>query len=309
MINNLEHTIWCEKYRPTSLDTYVGNTHIIDKVKIYLQTGDIPHLLLSGKPGTGKTTLAKIIVNTIDCDSLYINASDENNVDTVRTKIKTFASTVGFRDLKVVILDECDFQTPSSQAALRNIMETFSRTTRFILTCNYVEKIIEPIQSRCQMYNVVPPNRKDIALHVVNILNQEQVKFDISDVATIVNVCYPDIRKVINSCQQQTVAGHLTIDKQSLIEANYMTKLLELLKQHNANKDTRLDAIRQLLADSQARNFDQLYRFLYDNTKEFASGNEASAILIIAESQYEDTLVADKEIGVMRMLIKLVREL
>ena len=123
----MEHSLWVEKYRPTDLSTYIGNDHLKDKVKVYLESGDVPHLLLYGRAGTGKTTLAKIVVNNIDCDYMYINASDENNIDTVRNKMKTFASSVGFKDLKVIILDECDYLTPNAQAALRNLMETFSK--------------------------------------------------------------------------------------------------------------------------------------------------------------------------------------
>ena len=144
-----EHTLWVEKYRPSNLDTYIGNDQLKSKVKVYLESGDLPHLLLFGKAGTGKTTLAKLLVNNIDCDYLYINASDENNVETVRSKVKNFASTMGFKDYKVIILDECDYITPNAQAALRNLMETFSKHCRFILTCNFVERIIDPIQSRC----------------------------------------------------------------------------------------------------------------------------------------------------------------
>ena len=141
MFGTQEHTLWNERYRPDTLDGYVGNESVIDKVRLYLASGDVPHLLFYGQAGTGKTTLAKIIANGVDADVMYINASDENNVDTVRNKVKNFASTVGFRQWKIVILDEADYMTPNGQAALRNLMETFSRTTRFILTCNYVEKI------------------------------------------------------------------------------------------------------------------------------------------------------------------------
>ena len=146
----MSNSLWVEKSRPQNLDTYIGNDFIKDKVSIYLESGDVPHLLLHGQAGTGKTTLAKLIVNNIDCDFLYVNASDENSVDAVRDKIKNFASTAGFRPFKIIILDEADFLTPNAQAALRNIMETFSKHCRFILTCNYVERIIDQIQSRCQ---------------------------------------------------------------------------------------------------------------------------------------------------------------
>ena len=156
----VNNSLWVEKYRPQKLDEYVGNEHLKTKVADYLQSGDVPHLLFFGKAGTGKTTLAKLIVNTIDCDHIIINASDENNVDTVRTKVKGFASTIGFRNSKIVILDEFDYMTPNAQAILRNLMETFSKHCRFILTCNYVEKVIDPIQSRCQTFQIVPPTKK-----------------------------------------------------------------------------------------------------------------------------------------------------
>ena len=145
-----EHSLWVERYRPTQLENYVGNEHLKAKVERYIKSNDVPHLLLYGRAGTGKTTLAKLIVKNIECDYLYINASDENSVDTVRNKVRQFASTIGFKDMKVIILDECDYITPNAQAALRNLMETFSKHCRFILTCNFVERIIDPIQSRCQ---------------------------------------------------------------------------------------------------------------------------------------------------------------
>ena len=160
------HTLWVEKYRPQNLDKYIGNEHLIEKAKVWIESGDIPHLLLYGKAGTGKTTLAKMLTNSIDCDYLYINASDERKLEMVREKVKSFASTIGFKDMKVIILDEADYITPTSQAALRNVMETFSKHCRFILTCNFVERIIDPIQSRCQSFQIIPPSKKEVAIHL-----------------------------------------------------------------------------------------------------------------------------------------------
>ena len=308
MFGNNEHTLWVEKYRPDTLQGYVGNQSIVDKVKLYLENGDVPHLLLYGNAGTGKTTLAKIIANNIDCDLLYINASDENSVDTVREKIKNFSSTIGFRKWKLVILDEADYMTPNGQAALRNLMETFSKTTRFVLTCNYVEKIIDPIQSRCQVFAITPPTKKDVAVRVSQVLKTENVKFDMNDLAAIINSSYPDIRRILNTCQRQSINGELKLDKQSLIEANYMTKLLEILSS-NEDKKSKFQNIRQLLADSQVKDFSSLYRFLYDNLDSFATGHLASTILIIAETQYKDSFVVDKEINVMSMFVQLLNEL
>ncbi len=226
-----DHSIWCEKYRPTTMDTYIGNEHLKSKVSSYLESGDLPHLLLFGKAGTGKTTLAKLLVNNIECDYLYINASDENNVETVRTKVKQFASTMGFKDMKVIILDECDYITPNAQAALRNLMETFSKHCRFILTCNYVERIIDPIQSRCQSFQIIPPDRKQVATHLSEILTKEGVVYELDDIVTIVNSGYPDIRRVINSSQRQVVKSELVVDKSTIIQNDYKLKVLELLKQ------------------------------------------------------------------------------
>ena len=257
-----EHTLWVEKYRPSTLDTYIGNDQLKSKVAVYLESGDLPHLLLYGKAGTGKTTLAKLLVNNIDCDYLYINASDENNVETVRTKVKNFASTMGFKDYKVIILDECDYITPNAQAALRNLMETFSKHCRFILTCNFVERIIDPIQSRCQAFQVIPPNKQDVAKHLHNILTQENINYEREDLGLLVNSGYPDIRRVINGAQRQSVEGILTIDKQSIVENDYKLKLLKILE--TQDKKSAFNNIRQLVADSKVTDFADLFRLLYD---------------------------------------------
>ena len=299
-----EHTLWVEKYRPSNLDTYIGNDQLKSKVKVYLESGDLPHLLLYGKAGTGKTTLAKLLVNNIECDYLYINASDENNVDTVRTKVKSFASTLGFKDYKVIILDECDYITPNAQAALRNLMETFSKHCRFILTCNFVERIIDPIQSRCQSFQVIPPDRKQVAIHLSNILTSENVESEVSDIALLVNSGYPDIRRVINSAQRQSIDGKLTIDKQSIVENDYKLKLLEILKKQD--KASAFKNIRQLLADSQVKDYADLFRLLYDEVDSYGKGHIAECILVIAKYELSDSQVVDKEINAMAMIIELL---
>jgi replication factor C small subunit len=308
MFGTQENTLWVEAFRPDTLDGYIGNEHIIEKVKIFIANGDVPHLLFYGTAGTGKTTLAKIIAGSVDADIMYINASDENSVDAVRDKIKRYASTVGFRRWKIIILDEADYLTPNAQAALRNLMETYSKTTRFILTCNYVEKIIDPIQSRCQTFAITPPSKTDVAKRLVAVLEEKGVEYDIKDVASIINTSYPDIRRAINAAQASVVNGKLQLDKASAIQANYMTEILEVLRDPK-NKQGAFGKIRQIIADSKVRDFTPLYTFLYDNLDEYATGHIGAVILIIAESQYKDASVVDKEINIMAMFINLLGEL
>ena len=298
----MSHSLWVEKYRPKDLSTYVGNEHLKQKVKVYLESEDVPHLLLYGRAGTGKTTLAKIITSNIDCDYMYINASDENKVDDVRNKIKTFASSVGFKSLKVIILDECDYLTPNAQAALRNLMETFSRHCRFILTCNYVERIIDPIQSRCQSYKVVPPSKKEVAQQLVYILNQENCTYELDDIALIVTAGYPDIRRVINSAQRQIVDSKLKIDTSSVIQNNYKLQLIEHL-----STGAKLNDIRQLIADNSVGDYAELYRLLYDEVETYSNGKVAECIMNIGEAQFQDVHVVDKEINFMSLIIRIMR--
>ena len=308
MYGNTENTLWVESFRPDTLEGYIGNEHIIEKVKIFIDNGDVPHLLFYGTAGTGKTTLAKIIAGSVDADVMYINASDENSVDAVRDKIKRYASTVGFRRWKIIILDEADYLTPNAQAALRNLMETYSKTTRFILTCNYVEKIIDPIQSRCQTIAITPPSKTDVAKRLVQVLEQNEVSYDIKDVAAIINASYPDIRRAINAAQASVVGGNLQLDKASAIQANYMTEILAVL-QDSKDKKSAFAKIRQIIADSKVRDFTPLYTFLFDALDNFATGHIGPCILIIAEAQYKDASVVDKEINIMAMFVNLLGEI
>jgi len=304
MTQNKQHTLWVERYRPVNLDNYIGNEHLKTKVSKYISTGDIPHLLLHGKAGTGKTTLAKLLVSNVDCDQMYVNASDENNVETVRNKIKMFASSVGFKDLKVIILDECDFLTPNAQAALRNLMETFSKHCRFILTCNYVERIIDPIQSRCQSFQIIPPSKKEVAMHVSKILNTESVSFENEQIVTMVNSSYPDIRRIINAIQRNIVDNQLIVDTESLVQNDYKLQVLEILQ--TQDKKNAFKNLRQLLADSQIRDYADLFRLLYDEIESYGKGHIAEVILTIAKYELSDAQVVDKEINAMAMLIEIL---
>ena len=290
--------LWVEKYRPQTLEGYVGNEVIKNKVLDYLNQGSIQNLLLHGVAGTGKTTLAKLIANNLNCDLLYINASDERGIDTIREKIIPFASSLGFGDVKIVILDEADYITPQAQATLRNTMESFSGNTRFILTCNYLERIISPLQSRCQTLEIKPPSKQDVAWRCVDICKEEKVDIDNIALKTIVNAYYPDIRKIINTIQGSVVNHVVKLDESSLKD-----DLNEQIIQALSNK-IKLSDIRQILADSGSREFDNLFKALYDNLDKFTT-KTGPAILIIAKYQYEYTFVLEKEICVAAMLNEL----
>ena len=303
----MKNSLFVEKYRPVNIDNYVGNESIKNTVKKYISQNDIQNLLFYGPAGTGKTTLAKLIVKNIDCDYLYINASDERGIETIRDKVAGFASTASFKSIKVVILDEADFLTIMAQASLRNVIETFSRSTRFILTCNYVERIIDPIQSRCQTLKIVPPSKEDIIEHLVKILTKENISFDSPDVISVVNSNYPDVRKMLNIIQMSTVDGgqndlYLRIDKDVIVSSNYMNKVLDELKK------TRPDwkSIRQIIINANVSDFEVFYRFLYDNASEYLNGKEGMVAIYINEYSYQANFRIDKEINIMALISKLI---
>jgi DNA polymerase III delta prime subunit len=304
-MSSIDNSLWVEKYRPSQLKDYVGNEHLKEKVEGYLETGDVPHLLFYGKAGTGKTTLAKLIVNSVDCDYMIINASDENNVETVRNKVKNFASTIGFRSTKIIILDEFDYMTPNAQAILRNLMETFSKHCRFILTCNYIEKVIPPIRSRTQEFQIIPPTKKDVAVQISKILTNENVKFEPKDLVPIIDSSYPDIRKIINTCQLNSSKGVLKLDTSSILDSNVKNKIVEILKSKDDKRNKWMN-IRQAIADARIQDFTELYTYLYEKVEEYGSGNMANVILILSESQHKDALVVDKEITFMSCIIQIV---
>lgn len=305
-MRNIENTLWTEKYRPSVLSEYIGNEGLKETISKYIEFDDIPHLLFCGRAGTGKTTIGKLITKSIDCDVLYINASDENNVETIRTKIKGYISSVGFKKWKIVLLDEADGLTPTAQGILRNMMEEFSKHARFILTCNYVEKIIEPIQSRCTLFAVHPPSKPDVAKRLAQICKSEGVSFTAADIGTIVNKTYPDIRKSIMLLQQSTSNNKLELSKQVVMESDYMEKVLEVLKS-SGTPSIKFGKIRQIIADSKVRTFDEMYRFLYDNLESFApEGTQSGVIIEIAKAMHNDPFSVDKEINIMALFIEIM---
>jgi replication factor C small subunit len=294
---NSENSLLVEKYRPTELENYVGNEQIKSKISTYLNQNDIQNFIFYGPAGCGKTTLAKIIIGKLDCDHLYINASDERGIETIRDKVQSFASVASFKPLKVVILDEADFLTIQAQASLRNIIETFSRTTRFIMTCNFVERIIDPLQSRCQVLKIVPPTKKDVAKHLAGILDKESISFEINDLVPLVNQYYPDLRKCINTIQLSTQDNILKLDQSVLVSSNYIDKIITAL----SNK-AKFNDIRQIIADSNNDDFDELFRALYERSSEYLPGKEGTAAILINEHQYKANFRIDKEINISSLL-------
>ncbi len=259
-----------------------------------------------GTAGTGKTTAAKILIKHIDCDSMVLNASDDNNIETVRSKIRTFASTAGWANIKIMVLDEFDGFSRQGQEALKNLMEQFSLHCRFILTANNQSRVIDPIISRCQVYNVVPPSKKEVAVHLAGILKTEGVTFTTKDVKFLLDAYYPDIRKVIHEAQACVANNVLAVDEKQLLDADFKLKVIEGLTLKSARK-TKLDTIRQLVVDAGIRDFAPLYRFLYDRLDDYTTPASVSfVILAIADGQFQDGQVVDKEINFMATIIKIM---
>ena len=293
-----------EKYRPITLDTYVGNEKLKASIARQLEQNDIQNYLFYGPAGTGKTTLAKLCVKNLDCDYLYINASDERGIETIRDKVQGFASVASFKPLKVVILDEADFLTIQAQASLRNIIETFSRTTRFILTCNYIERVIDPLQSRCQTIKVLPPTKKEVAVHLASICDKESISYDPNAIGKIVNKFYPDLRKMLNTIQASNIKNTLTLDDSLLVSTSYLAAILKELQLHKP----KFNNIRQIIADSNIDDFEELFRFLYENADKYLPGKAGTAAMLINEHQYKANFRIDKEINIMSLINNLINQ-
>ena len=291
-----------EKYRPIKLEDYVGNKSLKDSIAKQLEQNDIQNYLFYGPAGTGKTTLAKLITKNLDCDALYINASDERGIETIRDKVSGFASVASFKPIKVVILDEADFLTIQAQASLRNIIETFSRTTRFILTCNYIECVIDPLQSRCTTFKVVPPTRKQVAVHLAGICDSESISYEPTAIGKIVNKYYPDLRKMLNTIQASNIENKLILDDSLLVSTSYLSAILTELKKDKPKFNT----IRQIIADSNVDDFEEVFRFLYDKADEYLPGKAGTVAILINEHQYKANFRIDKEINIMSLINNLI---
>ena len=302
--------LWVEKYRPKKVEDYVFRDASQKKqVESWIKEGSIPHLLLSGAAGIGKTTLARVLCNELnieDFDVLEINASRDNNVETVRDKIINFVQMIPFGPFKVVLLDEADYLTPNAQAILRGVMETYSSTSRFILTCNYPNRIIPALHSRCQGFHVEKTDQTEFTARVATILVTENIDFDLDTLDTYVKTAYPDLRKCINLVQQNVTEDNVLASPTSGDSdgADYKIAMVELFK-----KGKIQDARKLLCGKARPEEMEDIYRWMYDNLELFGDSDEKKdqALLVIKQGLVDHTLIADAEINLAATLVKLAR--
>ena len=299
-----EHYVMNEKYRPSTLEGYVCDDYLKQKVEGWLEQQNIPHLFLYGKPGSGKTTLAKIIARNIDCDYIMINATDKRGIEDIKNEILPFVSVMSFKSApKIVILDEATHILQAGQVLLLNMIETYSLNTRFILTGNYPERLIEPLRSRLEDYNLKPPSKKHVAKHLVNILDTENIQYEISDVAAIINAYYPDLRRIINNTQKHVIDNKLALSQTLTNDSDTENNLIQLLSKKHPKT---FGEIRKLVADSDVSDFDSLYKKLYTDIEKYASGNEGIVIITINEHIFQSASVIDKEICFFAAIAKIL---
>jgi replication factor C small subunit len=301
--------LWVEKYRPKTVGDYVFKDEAQRRqVQSWIKDGSIPHLLLSGAAGIGKTTLAKVLCNELNIeeyDVLEINASRDNNVETVRDKIVNFVQMIPFGPFKVVLLDEADYLTPNAQAILRGVMEAYSNHSRFILTCNYPNRIIPALHSRCQGFHVDKTDITEYTARVATILVTEEVEFDLDTLDTYVKVAYPDLRKCINMVQQNVSNGQLlapTAGEAGV--SDYKIDMVELFKKGKIKEARTL-----LCGRARPEEMEEIYTWMYTNLELFGKTEEQKdqALLIIKQGLVDHALIADPEINLAATLVKLAR--
>lgn len=302
--------LWVEKYRPSSVDTYVFKDEAQRKqVQNWITDGGIPHLLFSGSPGTGKTTLARVLIAELDvedADVLYINASRDNGVEMIRKRITAFSETMPWGDFKVVLLDEADHISPEGQAALRGVMEQYHASVRFILTCNYPNMIIPALHSRCQGFHIEQLDQTDFTVRVAEILADNSAKFDIETLDAMVRANYPDLRKTINTVQMSVVDGELQKPEDEGSSAEWRMAMVDLFKSGKI-----ADARKLIVKSARTDEYNDIYTWLYRNLDLYTANDEQydECVLAIRNGLVKHTQVADVEINLSATMIEIARAL
>ena len=298
--------IWVEKYRPKKIKHLIGNKNLKDRLELYIEKGEIPNLLLYGPAGTGKSTIAKILLKELNCEYLFIDGSKDNSVEIVRNKVGTFISSVSFSDLNIVFYEESDKLSIASQSVLRDMTESFTEHSRFIFTCNFPNNFIEPLLSRFSggTFEIKPPELGGIEKRAKGILEKEGIEYEEQDVKDLVKVCYPDIRKTIHTLQKFSITGKLVMEKSEILSDSYKSELISLIKKNKPFND-----IRQLIINSSYIDYNLAFKMIFDSVDEYCNNedNKSKMLLDISEHLYRDAFVLDKEINLSACILKILK--